>query len=804
MGTKLHQDQAAEREATDIGARFMHSSDVVGDMSRAYGRDLSAVRIHTDESAARGAAERGVDAFSTGKDVFFARGAFDRSDPASRGLLAHELSHSMQQGVGGGAPALTQSAPMGAEQGGLLDWFKRLFGKSENRQLAEGGENSSLSNQEIRQDEPDNPDAGAQAEPVVPAQQPLADQEARQDEIDNADAAAVYDPQTKLVGLAQRLVDSSKSDHESDFDSISSVFRSLNAVNRILSGSFSSQPKDNLQMLAQAQTSFRMLLEDCKDFLAGDPFSGNASRRIVMQIRALAEKDLFGLGDAISDFCAMPAEEQAGQTWSSVLGKARSIRLSVKDYSKMNAATGGAVSEVYKLNSSNTSVRNSDGSTTTLDGMQFFKPEDSIDASSPNGAVEFHSYYVALNETLKKFPGLPPQDVETLKDFVQKRTTGYSIDPNSLRPNISQEGQEAFDNFLQWQERNSTAIDNLLVPSGTLSQGGSINTTRRNVATSRMASLLGVGHLVAKSQTAEIYDETTGQTHRGNIMAAAQGKEYKALKEEFRADASRRKGDASNFTAGFQRDMTSLQVLDVLCGQSDRHVNNMFYKTDGNGKLSGIQGIDNDASFGLNTDVLYTKDTNRSDRRVYDPESGEMVLPYMDAALAERIQSLDGEVVRYALQDLLTEREISAAIRRLEMMKTAIAKARAAEEADPNAPHRFLNDDEWTDETARHMMEEDNRLFEEFNPRIGWNPDIHPDQQKVLTDMLRYVYHALCDPDPEKAAQALLNKLVKDRTPEEKRIFRLAQNAAMENFDRNRIKRTRANGSYFGAFASTH
>ena len=55
---------------------------------------------------AGGGPERGVDAFSTGKDIFFARGAFDRSDPASRGLLAHELSHSMQQGH-------------------LLDWFKR-------------------------------------------------------------------------------------------------------------------------------------------------------------------------------------------------------------------------------------------------------------------------------------------------------------------------------------------------------------------------------------------------------------------------------------------------------------------------------------------------------------------------------------------------------------------------------------------------------------------------------------------------------------------------------------------------------
>lgn len=128
MGKQLHFDPAAEREATEIGKQFMNSTDVVGDMSRKYGRDLSSVRIHTDESAAQKAAQRKVDAFSTGKDVFFARGAFDKNDPASRGLLAHELSHSIQQGVGDGALGLQQSAPMGAEQGGLIDWFRRTFG----------------------------------------------------------------------------------------------------------------------------------------------------------------------------------------------------------------------------------------------------------------------------------------------------------------------------------------------------------------------------------------------------------------------------------------------------------------------------------------------------------------------------------------------------------------------------------------------------------------------------------------------------------------------------------------------------
>lgn len=138
MGKKLHLDMAAEREANDIGRKFMNSTDVVGDMSRAYGADLSAVKIHTDSAAAGMAEQRGVDAFSTGKDVFFGRGIFDKNDPASRGLLAHELSHSLQQGVGGSMGGMQQSAPVGAEQGGLISWFRdRKRKKAEQARLQE-------------------------------------------------------------------------------------------------------------------------------------------------------------------------------------------------------------------------------------------------------------------------------------------------------------------------------------------------------------------------------------------------------------------------------------------------------------------------------------------------------------------------------------------------------------------------------------------------------------------------------------------------------------------------------------------
>lgn len=136
MGSKLYFDPKAEQEANEVATQFMDSSDVIGDMSRTYGMDFSSVHIHTDESAAQRVAPTGADAFSTGRDIFFGRGAFHPNDPASRGLLAHELTHTMQQGIGGeeisgggGEQTVDQAAPEGAAQGGMLDWFKGKFGK---------------------------------------------------------------------------------------------------------------------------------------------------------------------------------------------------------------------------------------------------------------------------------------------------------------------------------------------------------------------------------------------------------------------------------------------------------------------------------------------------------------------------------------------------------------------------------------------------------------------------------------------------------------------------------------------------
>jgi len=120
----VYHNLRVEQEADDAALHFMDSLDVIGDMSRSYGYDFSQVQIHTDEAAAQQTAALGANAFASGNGVFFGSDAFQQHDPASRGLLAHELTHIMQQANAGGVQG---QAPVGAPQCGLLDKIRGLF-----------------------------------------------------------------------------------------------------------------------------------------------------------------------------------------------------------------------------------------------------------------------------------------------------------------------------------------------------------------------------------------------------------------------------------------------------------------------------------------------------------------------------------------------------------------------------------------------------------------------------------------------------------------------------------------------------
>jgi Domain of unknown function (DUF4157) len=67
------------------------------------GADLGSVRVHADAQAARLADRISARAFTSGGDVYFAADEYRPGSRAGRHLLAHELTHVLQQGRGGNA-----------------------------------------------------------------------------------------------------------------------------------------------------------------------------------------------------------------------------------------------------------------------------------------------------------------------------------------------------------------------------------------------------------------------------------------------------------------------------------------------------------------------------------------------------------------------------------------------------------------------------------------------------------------------------------------------------------------------------
>ena len=665
MEKKLHFDPASEREATDIGAKFMHSSDVVGDMSRAYGRDLSSVRIHTDESAARGAAERGVDAFSTGKDVFFARGAFDRSDPASRGLLAHELSHSMQQGVGGGGGAMAQSAPMGAAQGGLREWFKGLFGKS-------GDE--------------------ADAAPEQDGEEPEADAQLTQSN----------DPQKELNDVAETLRSSKKWGWSQNTDKFERVSNAIDASIGQLSAPLSGDLTQDQGVLDDIIASFDDLITACDDYLGRDPSTNRGKHRqaIVRQVRELAVKDRGGF----VRYRMTPDEGGHFTSAMDVLTKSRQRTLQLVDKKEAELEhVGGAASYIAKIEP---------GMLTDANASGFFKEDETYTKFEYDDI--FGKRLDAL-KTLRRRISLTDAQYKAIETVVMqngelsKETAGYNEDRTI---------HEAVKLLSRLADANGSVYGGLPNP---LAFGETLNLSKRNVATSRLAELLGVGDLVAKSETVTLVD-ADGTQRSGNLMQKAEGQAVASFfEEQFRDQYAAKRKDYSSsdgvkmegnlddkVTPEFLKSLMSLQVLDNLAGQTDRHSDNYFADVR-DGKLGKVQGIDNDFSFTSNTLEWEENQPNKigqHGKNILD-RNGKLMVPYMDKALADSITALDESVLRDVMVDILEPWAIDALCVRFNKIKTAIQED---QNNDP-ASKRYLNGDEaWGSQevfdTLRNGVEE--------------------------------------------------------------------------------------------------
>lgn len=81
------------------------------DMERSFGHDFSQVRVHADAAAAQSARDVRAHAYTAGSHIVFGASQFLPGTSAGRHLLAHELTHVLQQsahtdGAGGGNAAI--------------------------------------------------------------------------------------------------------------------------------------------------------------------------------------------------------------------------------------------------------------------------------------------------------------------------------------------------------------------------------------------------------------------------------------------------------------------------------------------------------------------------------------------------------------------------------------------------------------------------------------------------------------------------------------------------------------------------
>jgi len=91
-------------------------SQVQGKMESAFGANFGGVRVHTDSEADSLNRSLEARAFTTGQDIYFRQGEYRPESSHGRELLAHELTHVVQQNGAGVQFQLMVSQPGDAEE----------------------------------------------------------------------------------------------------------------------------------------------------------------------------------------------------------------------------------------------------------------------------------------------------------------------------------------------------------------------------------------------------------------------------------------------------------------------------------------------------------------------------------------------------------------------------------------------------------------------------------------------------------------------------------------------------------------
>ncbi len=256
----------------------------------------------------------------------------------------------------------------------------------------------------------------------------------------------------------------------------------------------------------------------------------------------------------------------------------------------------------------------------------------------------------------------------------------------------------------------------------------------RNSAMSTVAGLLGVQDLVVYSRPMKIR-KADGTMIEGTFMAEADGFDPNRPGQDIRR-LVKQAGRERAMTGGggdFLKQIADLQALDFICGNGDRHAANLFIQIDQYGHFVGVQGIDNDLSFGLNG-----KDFKNNKREMVVPKN----MGVISKSMADRILQLKPEHLEFALRGQVEAITIQGATQRLKKMQNTIINSREKLSKDPKEiryPYiRELADEEWDtiDPEKLYKDEKHENLFSKVwkdIPQLGYRFDNPAGENEMAT-----------------------------------------------------------------------
>lgn len=121
VGSMLDEERSPVNDVVSSGGRPLEP-DVREDMEARLGHDFGDVRVHDDGAAHESATSVNAHAYTVGPNVVFQRDKYDPASTDGRVMLAHELTHVVQQRSG---PVDGTPAPGGISVSDPSDQFER-------------------------------------------------------------------------------------------------------------------------------------------------------------------------------------------------------------------------------------------------------------------------------------------------------------------------------------------------------------------------------------------------------------------------------------------------------------------------------------------------------------------------------------------------------------------------------------------------------------------------------------------------------------------------------------------------------